>query len=172
MLNITVENVVLTARFSTALDLAAIAKAFPKAERLEKFPALSLKFKRPRVTLLIFESGKIVCSGARSEDEASSVVEGFVDALRRNGIPLPNPQINVENVVVSAQLEAGVEAVKGLDGTVYEPEGFPGVVVRLKEVEPSFLVFSSGKVVCIGARTLDAAIQALATLEASLAKAR
>jgi len=174
--DIAVENVVVTAKFKHGLDLAALAKAFPQAQPMRKFPALTFKLKRPRVTLLVYASGKIVCTGARSEAEASSVIGEFVETMRRKGFVLPSdPEVRVENAVVSALLRTDVnakEAVKRLatvyKATVYEPEGFPGVVVKLRDVEPSFLVFSTGKVVCVGSKTVKAAKEAVAALEEKL----
>jgi len=170
--DVAVENVVVTARFKHGLDLAALAKALPQSKPMRKFPALACKLKRPRVTLLIYASGKILCTGAKSEDEASKVVRSFVETLRRKGFVLPSePELRVENAVVSARLKTDVDvrqAVKRLDATVYEPEGFPGVVVKLRDVEPSFLVFSTGRVVCVGSKTVNAAKEAIASLERKL----
>jgi len=169
--DVAVENVVVTARFKHGLDLKAIAKALPQAKPMRKFPALAYKLKRPRVTLLIY-AGKILCTGAKSEDEASKVVRDFVETLRRKGVVLPSePEIRVENAVVSARLKTDVDvrqAVKRLDATVYEPEGFLGVVVKLRDVKPSFLVFSTGRVVCMGSKTVEAAKEAIASLERRL----
>ncbi|MEM7825590.1 MAG: TATA-box-binding protein, partial [Candidatus Aenigmatarchaeota archaeon] len=43
---------------------------------------------------------------------------------------------------------------KHLEGTEYEPEQFPGLVYRLKDPKAATLIFSSGKVVCTGARKI------------------
>jgi transcription initiation factor TFIID TATA-box-binding protein len=170
--DVAVENVVVTARFRHGLDLSALVKIFPQARPMRRFPALVYKLKRPRVTMLIYASGKIVCTGAKSEREASSVIGGFVETMRQKGFVFPSPhEVKVENAVVSALLRTSVnakEAVKRLNATVYEPEGFPGVVVKFRDVEPSFLVFSTGKVVCVGLKTVNAAKEAIAVLEKKL----
>ena len=42
-----------------------------------------------------------------------------------------------------------------LEGTEYNPEQFPGLIKRIKEPKTSALIFSSGKVVCTGASSMD-----------------
>jgi transcription initiation factor TFIID TATA-box-binding protein len=42
-----------------------------------------------------------------------------------------------------------------LDGSEYDPEQFPGLVYRLKEPKTATLLFSSGKAVCTGAKSLN-----------------
>ncbi|RLG19108.1 TATA-box-binding protein [Nanoarchaeota archaeon] len=63
--------------------------------------------------------------------------------------------IKVENVVASADLHAEIPLEKvasTLPNTEYNPEQFPGLVLRLKKMGITALVFSSGKIVCTGAR--------------------
>jgi len=168
--DIAVENVVVTARFDHGFDLAALAATLPQAQPVKKFPALAYKLNRPRVTLLVFSSGKIVCTGARSEEEAFNVINDFVEDMKQKGFAFSSPSIAVENVVVSSTLNLTNINIKTAmkNGTVYEPEGFPGIICRINGVKPSFLVFSTGKVVCIGARSLAEASEAIAALEKRL----
>lgn len=63
--------------------------------------------------------------------------------------------IKIENIVASASLGIKIpleKMIKFLDGTEYEPEQFPGLVLRMKNPKVAFLLFSSGKIVCTGAR--------------------
>ena len=43
----------------------------------------------------------------------------------------------------------------GLENIEYEPEQFPGMVYRIKEPKVAMLLFSSGKIVCTGARKIS-----------------
>ena len=64
--------------------------------------------------------------------------------------------IKIENVVASANLFAAIKlekVVSGLEGIEYEPEQFPGVVMRLKDPKVAALIFSSGKIVCTGGKS-------------------
>lgn len=65
-----------------------------------------------------------------------------------------NP-ITIVNIVVSTSLEHDIPLEKmaaTLPNTEYNPEQFPGLVIRIKEPKTSALIFSSGNVVCTGAR--------------------
>ena len=65
--------------------------------------------------------------------------------------------IKIENIVASASLNVRIpleKMVERLEGTEYEPEQFPGLVYRVKDPKAAMLVFSSGKVVCTGARSI------------------
>ena len=66
--------------------------------------------------------------------------------------------IKVVNIVVSSSLEHDIPLEKmaaTLSNTEYNPEQFPGLVIRIKEPKTSALIFSSGKIVCTGARSMD-----------------
>ena len=66
--------------------------------------------------------------------------------------------IKVVNIVVSTSLEHDIPLEKmaaTLSNTEYNPEQFPGLVIRIKDPKTSALIFSSGKVVCTGARSMD-----------------
>ena len=64
--------------------------------------------------------------------------------------------VKVENVVVFATLGIDVPLEKislELEAAEYAPESFPGVIYRIKEPRVATLIFSSGKIVCTGARS-------------------
>jgi len=66
--------------------------------------------------------------------------------------------IEVVNIVVSSSLEHDIPLEKMatvLSNTEYNPEQFPGLVIRIKEPKTSALIFSSGKIVCTGARNME-----------------
>jgi transcription initiation factor TFIID TATA-box-binding protein len=66
-------------------------------------------------------------------------------------------QIKTENIVASTTFETEIpleKVVSKYKEMEYEPEQFPGVVYRLKKPRAAALIFSSGKIVCTGARNL------------------
>ena len=72
---INVENVVASATLNQKVDLNAVVKGYPGVEyRPEQFPGLVFRLKRPKTATLIFNSGKMVCTGAKSEKEARRAV--------------------------------------------------------------------------------------------------
>jgi len=70
-IDISIENVVASASLDQKIDLLAIMKVFRNVEyRPKQFPGLVFRLKRPKTATLIFGSGKMVCTGAKSEKMA------------------------------------------------------------------------------------------------------
>jgi transcription initiation factor TFIID TATA-box-binding protein len=124
--------------------------------RPEQFPGLVYRLKKPKTATLIFSSGKMVCTGAKSERQARKAVFKVVDELKRDGIVIMHrPEITIQNIVSSAGLGGHIDlekAVYGLKKTMYEPEQFPGLIYRMDEPKVVILIFASGKLVCTGAK--------------------
>lgn len=152
----------MSAVFPHGLDLKAVEEALPGSKRQpRKFPSLVYRFSRPAATLLMFETGKVVCTGAKSEGEARLAVEKLVDMLRSKNLKAEKPEVSVENVVVSASLgrSVNVEKLASAMSLSYEPERFPGATFKHKN--KTILVFSSGRIVCVGSKTLEEARQTI-----------
>ena len=82
-------------------------------------------------------------------------------------------EITIVNVVVSTSLEHDIPLEKmaaTLSNTEYNPEQFPGLVMRIKEPKTSALIFSSGNVVCTGARNLEEVEKSIEQIIKSLKK--
>lgn len=120
------------------------------------FPGLVFKLKKPKAATLIFRTGKMVCTGTKSEKAAKQAVNKVVRQLRKRGIAVASkPLIKIQNIVASASLDGEIDlenAVYKLGKTMYEPEQFPGAVHRMDSPKVVFLIFSSGKIVCVGAK--------------------
>ena len=77
-----IQNVVASAAFNHSVDLDAIVKAFPHVEyRPEVFPGLAFRLKRPKTCTLIFDTGSMVCTGAKSEREAKRAIRKVAKEL-------------------------------------------------------------------------------------------
>ena len=157
-LEITVENVVASASLDQKIDLLAIIKVFRNVEyRPKQFPGLVFRLRRPKTATLIFGSGKMVCTGAKSEKMARSAVNKVVRQLKNNGIIILNrPKIEIQNMVASANLQKRIDletAADILDNVMYEPEQFPGLIYRMRDPKTVLLLFASGKLVCTGAKS-------------------
>jgi transcription initiation factor TFIID TATA-box-binding protein len=153
---INIQNVVAVATLNQKVDLNAVVKSYPGVEyHPEEFPGLVFRLKRPKTATLIFNSGKMVCTGAKSEQEARRAVMTVVKELKKGGIIIiSRPDLKVVNMVASASLggKIDLEAVSTLGKTMYEPEQFPGLIYRMDEPKVVILVFASGNLVCTGAR--------------------
>ena len=130
------------------------------------------RLKRPKTATLIFNSGKMVCTGAKSEEESRRAVMTVVKELKKNGIIIiGNPDVKVVNIVASAELGGKIDlekAVSTLGKTMYEPEQFPGAIYRMDEPRVVILLFASGKLVCTGAKKEQEVYDAVHKLHASL----
>lgn len=154
---VNIENVVASATLRQTIDLNAVVKNFPSVEyRPEQFPGLVFRLKKPKTATLIFNSGKMVCTGAKSEKEAIQAINKVAKELRSKGISITNkPEIHVQNIVASAALGGEIDlenVVYKLGRVMYEPEQFPGAVYRMDVPKVVFLIFSAGKLVCVGAK--------------------
>jgi transcription initiation factor TFIID TATA-box-binding protein len=66
------------------------------------------------------------------------------------------PKFKIENIVASANL--GVELdlytiAQKVRNVEYEPEQFPGAILKLKEPRASLLLFKNGKIICTGSKS-------------------
>ena len=152
----TVHNMVISVEFSDRIDLPKLAEKLDGAEYIpEEFPGLVYKIKSPKTSFLIFSSGKMNCTGARSLEEAQEAIKNVLIKLEHLGIKVRKPKIVIQNIVASANLNKNIDLDKvlQLEGTEYEPEVFPGLTYRIRS-RVAFLIFGSGKVVCVGARSI------------------
>jgi transcription initiation factor TFIID TATA-box-binding protein len=160
MSEVKIENVVASTSLDQKFDLGLITVALDDVEyEPEQFPGLVYHLDKPKAAALIFGSGKIVCTGAKSIDEARIAIEKIVDKIKDAGIDITKkPEVVVQNVVATANLHAelNLDAIAiGLDNTEYEPEQFPGLVYRMKVPKVVLLLFGSGKIVCTGAKSVE-----------------
>jgi len=154
---IAIVNVVASATIEQKLDLVDITKKFPDVEyHPEQFPGAVFRLKTPRTATLLFGSGKMVCTGAKSEEMAIKAVNIVVQNLRKGKIKIKNePIVTIQNIVSSINLGGKVnleQAARTLPRSMYEPEQFPGLIHRMLDPKTVILIFASGKLVCVGAR--------------------
>ena len=159
MATIRIENVVASSSLGGELDLRAIALSLKGAEyEPEQFPGLIYRLKEPKTATLLFRSGKVVCTGAKSLNDVKTAISKVSKQIEAAGIHIKNePKIEVQNIVASSDLGSTINlnaiAISlGLDKIEYEPEQFPGLVYRIDSPKVVLLLFGSGKLVCTGAR--------------------
>jgi transcription initiation factor TFIID TATA-box-binding protein len=175
-LTIQIQNVVASAAFNQTFDLTAIANAFPRDTEFKgRFPGLVFRLKKPKTTMLIFRTGKMVCTGGKGEDEARRAILGAVRKLRKGGIDVARePEIQITNIVASASLNGVIDldrlySSEGMGGNIlFEPEQFPALIYRWESPKVIFLVFSTGKIVCVGARKEKDIYEAIEKLQRKL----
>ena len=154
---IEIVNVVASATIEQKLDLNKITEKFPDVEyHPEQFPGAVFRLHNPKTATLLFGSGKMVCTGAKSEELAVKAVNTVVQKLRKGKIKIKNnPIVTVQNIVSSINLGGTVsleQAARTLPRSMYEPEQFPGLIHRMLDPKTVILIFASGKLVCVGAK--------------------
>lgn len=154
---ITIQNVVASASVDQRIDLDYITKVFPDVEyNPDQFPGLVFRLELPMTATLVFRTGKMVCTGSKSEEEAMQAVRTVVQNLRSGGIKIENDAIvTIQNIVASVDLGGRIhleEAARTLPRSMYEPEQFPGLIYRMPDPKTVSLIFASGKIVCTGAK--------------------
>jgi transcription initiation factor TFIID TATA-box-binding protein len=164
---------VASATLNQRIDLNAVVKGYPGVEyRPEQFPGLVFRLKRPKTATLIFNSGKMVCTGAKSEKESKRAVMKVIRELKKSGIIIiGKPELKIQNIVASANLAGLIDLERSaysLGRTMYEPEQFPGLIYRMDSPKVVILLFASGKLVCTGAKKEEDVYEAVTKLHETL----
>jgi len=175
MNRIIIENIVAYAQVADVLDMQLISEKIPETSYdPEQFPGISWKFDEPKVAILILPNGRIVCTGANKPDDVECVIKNVVSKIKKIGFEIKKDYcIETENVVASVDLKKDMHLSSIANGLLlkhvdYEPKHFPGLIYRLEDQDAVLLLFSSGKLVCTGAKSIEDAKSAIATMEEKL----
>ncbi|MFH1424974.1 MAG: TATA-box-binding protein [archaeon] len=152
-----IENVVASASVDAEIDLDKIAATLPNAEyEPEQFPGLVLRLTDPKAAILVFSSGKMVCTGAKEVAMIKVAIDKTIKQIKTTGTKVRGEAtITVQNIVASSDLGVELNLDKiafSLQNAEFEPEQFPGLVFRVFDPKVVFLLFRSGKIVCTGAK--------------------
>lgn len=171
---IDIQNVVTSCDLGSNIDLEALAEDLPKSQyNASQFPGLIFRSQKPKATILIFRSGKVVCTGAESVEATEQAFEILTNEFDKIGLKYDEPEITVQNIVASSDLnkQLNLNAIAiglGLENTEYEPEQFPGLIYRSEDMETVTLLFGSGKIVVTGGTTNDSIITATENIREEL----
>lgn len=159
---INIVNIVVSTSLEHDIPLEKMAATLSNTEyNPEQFPGLVIRIREPKTSALIFSSGKVVCTGARTLDKVEESIKKVIKSLEKIGIKITvKPKITIQNIVASGTvgmyLNLNTLAMK-LPNTEYEPEQFPGLVYKLEGPadvpKATFLLFSNGKIVCTGTKS-------------------
>jgi len=151
------QNVVATVNLGCKLDLKNIALKARNAEyNPKRFAAVIMRIRDPKTTALIFASGKMVCTGAKSEEKSRLAARKYCKILQKLNYEANFKEFKIQNIVGSCDVKFPIR----LEGLCYahsffasyEPELFPGLIYRMKQPKIVLLIFVSGKVVLTGER--------------------
>jgi transcription initiation factor TFIID TATA-box-binding protein len=164
--DIQVVNIVVSSSLKHEIPLEKMAATLSNTEyNPEQFPGLVIRIKDPKTSALIFSSGNIVCTGARSMDKVDLSIKKIIKSLEKIGIKITiTPEVTIQNIVASGSIGMDLnlnDLAMKLKNTEYEPEQFPGLVYKLPEQKATFLLFSNGKIVCTGTKSEEEVNKAL-----------
>lgn len=155
----TIVNIVASANLNTTIDLYNLAITIPDVEyEPEQFPGAILKLKEPKVSMLLFKNGKIICSGASSEAQIPQAIHKaskMIHEIQKSVKVQKNADYTVVNLVTTANLKMNLDLFKTAmesDNVEYEPEQFPGAILRIHDPKLTLLLFKNGKLICAGAK--------------------
>ena len=170
---IIIQNIVAAFSFEPPLDLEKIREAFTKECFFETlrderytFRVVALRTEKPRYTFLIYRTGKIICTGSKNIDEAQRCDEYLLKRFLTAGINTKiKTKAEIQNIVATANLQNPIDIEKLVTQLqkdkqtriIYEPEQFPAAIIKLpinQTTKATILLFSSGKLVCVGLKTI------------------
>ena len=154
-----ITNMVASASLGLELDLYSLAQKIKEIEyEPEQFPGAILKFKDPKASLLLFKNGKVVCVGCKKRTMIEKTIDKTIKLLKPYAKKITRtkkPKIEITNIVASASLGIEIDLYRlayKVKDVEYEPEQFPGAILKFKDPKASLLLFKNGKVICAGAK--------------------
>lgn len=103
------------------LDLRRIAQNARNSEyNPRRFAACIMRIREPKTTALIFKSGKVVCTGAKSEEICQTSSKLYAKAIQKIGYKVTVQDFRIQNVVASCDVKFQVS----LEGLAMEHHKF------------------------------------------------
>jgi transcription initiation factor TFIID TATA-box-binding protein len=154
------QNIVATVNLECRLDLKTIALHARNAEyNPKRFAAVVMRIRDPKTTALIFASGKMVVTGAKSEDDSRLASRKYARIIQKLGFDAKFAEFKIQNIVGSCDVKFPIrlEGLAFSHGAFssYEPELFPGLIYRMIKPKVVLLIFVSGKIVLTGAKVRE-----------------
>jgi transcription initiation factor TFIID TATA-box-binding protein len=125
-----------------------------------RFAAVIIRIRDPKTTALIFRSGKMVITGAKSEEKSEQAAKQYAKMIKKVGTPdVKLQEFKIQNIVGSCGVNFAISLESLNTGhstfSTYEPELFPGLIYRMHKPKIVLLIFASGKIVLTGAKTRE-----------------
>ena len=167
-----VESVDSSVSLGKSIQLKKLMSSMGNAEYEKGNSGVVYKIEGSSAAALVFPSGKIVCTGAKSIEESQDAAKKTLKRLESAGVQAPGKHsIKIENIVATSNANTSLnlgEISFALKNAEYEPGKFPGLVYRAQKSGLTFMLFSSGRIICTGAQRLSDIQSALDTLKKKL----
>ena len=161
----TIQNMTATADLSYMQDLVGIKVLSDEQEKYtieeikidydpDRFRALIIRFKNPKATVLVYDSGKVVCVGGKKEQTASDAFSKTAQIIRELGFKAKVKNVLIHNYVGSWCMGTKIKirefVAANPKSATYEHEIFPGCIYTLNCSK--ITIFHTGKVFMTGVR--------------------
>ncbi|KAK3319386.1 TATA-binding protein [Apodospora peruviana] len=159
-----IQNIVATANMDHRVDLHNLAmharNVTYKATEKKRFHGAVMRIRDPKTTALVFTSGRLVITGAKSVADSHLAARKHARVIQKvQGDISRLTDFKVQNFVASCNVGFTIR-LEGLARhhhlfSRYEPEIFPGLVYRMTIPKSVVLIFATGKIVLIGLKSED-----------------
>jgi transcription initiation factor TFIID TATA-box-binding protein len=175
MTNLTIENIVAHAKIADEIDINKLAEKDPDFKYdPNEFSGLTLKLEEPKTAVLLMPNGKAICTGAKKLEDVETSIKNVTKKIKRAGVNVKTkPKVETTDITVSLDLKkelhlASISKGLTLEHVSYEPEEFPGLVYKMDDLGVILLLFSSGKIVCTGAKNMEDSSKAIEFMKEKL----
>jgi transcription initiation factor TFIID TATA-box-binding protein len=172
-----IENIVASGSIADSIDLEMISAKIENCDLNKKrFPGAVLRLQNPKIAVLVFSSGKVVLTGAKSPQDLVHGQDILIQKMKEAGVIChEKSDVAITNMVCSYDLKKYINLNKvvitlNVENIEYEPEQFPGLVYRISDPKVVVLIFSSGKIILTGGKTMKDVERGVVFLEHMLSQ--
>ena len=153
-------NLVATGDLKQSVSLPMVAKLCYTIYDQEVYGGRLAYLKTPGMhgKTSVFPSGKLISVGTRSPEAAQSDLQYTANYLFRHGLIHKikvNAQIRNIVAIITVENPPSLEEMSDTIGAMYEPEQFPGAILKEEETNATYLIFQSGKIIILGTRSYE-----------------
>ena len=175
MTDLKIENIIAYAQIADSFNVEKLSEMIPEfLYNPDEFSGLALKLDDPKTAVLILSNGKAICTGAKTIEDAETSIKKVISKIRLTGIKVnTKPKVETQNIIAYIDLKkelhlSSISSGLLLENVSYKPEEFPGLIYQMNDLGVVLLLFSTGKIVCTGAKNIEDASKALETMKEKL----
>jgi transcription initiation factor TFIID TATA-box-binding protein len=160
-----IQNIVSTANIGCRIDLKFIANNGANIEyKPKKFVAAIIRIRQPKTTTLLFNSGKMVCTGAKSVEEnkkGARRAARLIQKIYKFKKKIIFANYIVQNMVASFKVPFKIDLLAfhqtfpNPKKCFYDEIIFPGLKYYPYNDKSTVLIFISGKIVITGVKSVE-----------------
>ena len=158
---INIENVVASSIISHGLNLVNIHGNLKEAEYdPHQFPALLYQQALPRCLIILFNNGKLICTGSNDVKDTKNVIFEFVERLKISGeVIFEKIKIDIQSIIASTELNRNLDIniiynARLLHNAELSSGEVNALIYRPVLEGVTCLIFPSGKIAFTGAKNI------------------